>query len=181
MRSTDPCVTPAVPCVQVLHAQQQQRQRMKALARFRADWTGVLIATDVAARGLDVPDVAMVVQYQLPPTADTYIHRAGRTARAGAEGVCVSLVVPGESARFSALHTALGRPPPREFPVDAALLADVHARVRLALRVDELERTERKETADSNWRHRNAEAIGVLLSLSCGVHESSGSCQGEAV
>lgn len=148
---------------QVLHAQQQQRQRLKALGRFRSDAASVLVATDVAARGLDIPDVAMVIQYQLPPTADTYIHRAGRTARAGAEGVCVALVVPGEAARFSALHTALGRPAPQEFPVDTAVMADVQSRVRLAQRVDELERAGNKEAADSRWRQRNAEAIGVLL------------------
>lgn len=149
--------------MQVLHAQQQQRQRLKSLARFRTDTTAVLVATDVAARGLDIPDVTTVVQYQLPPTADTYIHRAGRTARAGAEGVCLSLVVPGEAARFAALHTALDRPPPQPFPVDSAVIADVQARVRLAQRVDELERVDKKEAADSRWRQRSAEAIGVFL------------------
>lgn len=154
--------------LQVLHAQQQQRQRLKALERFRSDATAVLVATDVAARGLDIPDVATVVQYQLPPTADTYIHRAGRTARAGAEGVCVSLVVPGEAARFAALHTALDRPAPRAFPVDSAVMADVQARIRLAQRIDELERGDKKAAADGRWRQQNAEAIGAVLLVMCG-------------
>lgn len=55
-----------------LHAQQQQRQRLKALDRFRASPQGILIATDVAARGLDVANIRCVVQYQLPNSADTY-------------------------------------------------------------------------------------------------------------
>eukprot|EP00892_Ulva_mutabilis_P007776 jgi/Ulvmu1/5370/UM022_0164.1 len=163
---------------QVLHAQQQQRQRLKALSRFRADDTAVLVATDVAARGLDIPDVGAVIQYQLPPTADTYIHRAGRTARAGAEGVCISLVVPGEAARFAALHTALDRPAPETFPVDPAVISDVQARVRLAQRIDELERGDRKEAADGRWRQKNAEAIGVDLDSEEAAHGSGQKVRG---
>ena len=122
--------------MQALHAQQQQRQRFKALARFQADDSGVLVASDVAARGLDIPAVRCVIQYQLPPTADTYIHRAGRTARGAADGVNVAFVVPAEAARFRGLHAALGRAPPAEFPVDVSVLPDAQARVRLAERID---------------------------------------------
>ena len=108
----------------MLHAQQQQRQRFKALDRFKGDAHGVLVATDVAARGLDILGVRCVVQYQLPPTADTYIHRAGRTARADARGACVAFVVPSEAARFRGLHAALGRDAPATFPVDWTVLPD---------------------------------------------------------
>lgn len=146
--------------LQVLHAQQQQRQRLKALSRFQGGKCAVLVATDVAARGLHIPDVEMVVQYQLPPTADTYIHRAGRTARAGAEGVCVSVVVPQESERFSRLHVALGQAAPQQFPVDAKVLRDLRARTRLAQRIDELERVNSKASADLKWMQRQSAAIG---------------------
>jgi ATP-dependent RNA helicase DDX24/MAK5 len=151
----------------MLHAQQQQRQRLKALDRFRADESGVLVATDVAARGLHIPEVASVIQYQLPPTADTYIHRAGRTGRGDARGACISLVVPGEARRFAALHGVLGRGAPGNFPVDSAVIKDVHARVRLAQRIDEVERGDRKQTAEERWLERNAAAIG--MSLTCCV------------
>jgi ATP-dependent RNA helicase DDX24/MAK5 len=114
--------------VQVLHAQQQQRQRFKALDRFKGDAAGVLVATDVAARGLDVPAVACVIQYQLPLTADTYIHRAGRTARGAAAGANVAFVVPAEAARFRGLHAALGRDAPPDFPIDFTVLPDAQAR-----------------------------------------------------
>lgn len=148
-------------CVlQVLHAQQQQRQRMKALSRFQGGTCAVLVATDVAARGLHISAVDMVVQYQLPPTADTYIHRAGRTARAGAEGVCVSVVVPQESERFSRLHTALGQKVPQQFPVDVTVLRDLRSRARLAKRIDDIERVNSKASADFNWMQRQSAAIG---------------------
>ena len=161
--------------MQVLHAQQQQRQRLKALSRFHEGKCTVLVATDVAARGLHIPDVDMVVQYQLPPTADTYIHRAGRTARAAAAGVCVSVVVPQESERFSHLHVALGQKTPQQFPVDAKVLWDLRARARLAKRIDELERVTAKASADFKWMQRQSAAIGVLqvsvMVLLCHSHE----------
>ena len=147
--------------MQALHAQQQQRQRMKALDRFKSDEHGILIATDVAARGLDVHNIRCVIQYQLPPSADTYIHRAGRTARASADGLCISFVVPNESGRFAALHRALGSDPPPAFPVDARLIKDVHARVRLAQRVDDIEHVHRKSKADRDWKERHAAEIGT--------------------
>lgn len=135
--------------VLALHAQQQQRQRLKALDRFRASNEAVLIATDVAARGLDISGVSTVIHYQLPASADTYIHRCGRTARAGGEGVAIALVAAKEAARFSALSRAFargaegeegkaaaaaaaaaGQEPeptrqPHEFPVDLRLMPQV--------------------------------------------------------
>ncbi|KAJ3027192.1 ATP-dependent RNA helicase, partial [Rhizophlyctis rosea] len=66
-----------------LHAEMQQRMRLKNLDRFRDSPDAVLIASDVAARGLDIPNVEHVVHYQLPRTAELYVHRSGRTARGG--------------------------------------------------------------------------------------------------
>eukprot|EP00198_Chlamydomonas_reinhardtii_P000631 XP_001689966.1 predicted protein [Chlamydomonas reinhardtii] len=120
--------------VYALHAQQQQRQRLKALDRFRANPNGVLVATDVAARGLDIPNVSTVVHYQIPPSADTYIHRCGRTARGiSCDGIAIALVTPREAARFSGLCRLLERPgPPASFPVDASLLPAMSRRAGLA-------------------------------------------------
>ena len=69
----------------------------------------VLLATDVAARGLDVPAVEHVVHYQLPRTADTYIHRSGRTARAGNEGLSLQLCAPEEKPMQKALMKSLNK------------------------------------------------------------------------
>ncbi|GLI61466.1 hypothetical protein VaNZ11_003859, partial [Volvox africanus] len=145
-----------------LHAQQQQRQRLKALDRFRTDSQSVLVATDVAARGLDIPGVATVIHYQLPASADTYIHRCGRTARGlDGDGIAIALVGPREAARFIGLTRVLGRDPPPSFPIDQSLMPQVRARVRLAIRLDEIERKERKLRAEDTWRRTNAKALGL--------------------
>ncbi|KAF2150985.1 ATP-dependent RNA helicase-like protein dbp8 [Myriangium duriaei CBS 260.36] len=78
--------------VTALHSALPHRDRTNNLARFRAGAARTLVATDVAARGLDIPEVGLVVNYDLPRDADDYIHRVGRTARAGRTGVSVSLV-----------------------------------------------------------------------------------------
>ncbi len=74
-----------------IHGNKSQAQREKALARFKRGETPVLVATDVAARGVDVKDVGLVVNYDLPNEPEAYVHRIGRTGRAGAAGLAVSL------------------------------------------------------------------------------------------
>ncbi len=73
-----------------IHGNKSQGQRQRALAAFRSGSNPVLIATDIAARGIDVPGVEVVVNYDLPNVAESYVHRIGRTARAGASGLAVS-------------------------------------------------------------------------------------------
>ena len=73
-----------------IHGNKSQAQREKALDRFRKGLTPVLVATDVAARGVDVKDVGLVVNYDLPNEPEAYVHRIGRTGRAGADGLSVS-------------------------------------------------------------------------------------------
>ena len=75
-----------------LHSGLPQSQRISNLARFRAKAARILIASDVASRGLDIPEVALVINYDIPRDPDDYIHRVGRTARAGRHGDCVTLV-----------------------------------------------------------------------------------------
>lgn len=79
-----------------LHSGLQQRQRLKNFDKFKSLKSAVMIATDVAARGLDVPEVDHVIHYQVPRTADAYIHRSGRTARAQRSGLSVLFVSPEE-------------------------------------------------------------------------------------
>jgi len=73
-----------------IHGNKSQGQRERALAEFRSGQTPVLIATDIAARGIDIPGVSHVVNYDLPEVPEQYVHRIGRTARAGAEGKAVA-------------------------------------------------------------------------------------------
>jgi len=76
---------------EAIHGNKSQPQRERALAAFRQGTVKVLVATDIAARGIDVPGVSHVVNYDLPNVPESYVHRIGRTARAGKEGIAISL------------------------------------------------------------------------------------------
>jgi superfamily II DNA/RNA helicase len=91
-----------------VHGDLGQAQRERALRAFRAGKVDVLVATDVAARGIDVEDVSHVINYECPADDKTYVHRVGRTGRAGASGVAVTLVDWEDSARWKMINKALG-------------------------------------------------------------------------
>jgi ATP-dependent RNA helicase RhlE len=80
-----------------LHGNKSQGQRDRAIRAFRDGSITTLVATDVAARGIDIPGVAYVVNYDLPEVPDNYVHRIGRTARAGREGEAIAFCAPDES------------------------------------------------------------------------------------
>jgi ATP-dependent RNA helicase RhlE len=75
---------------EAIHGNKGQNARQRALANFKAQTTRVLVATDIAARGIDVDDLALVINYEIPNIAETYVHRIGRTGRAGAAGTAYS-------------------------------------------------------------------------------------------
>lgn len=88
-----------------IHGDKPQPARLRALARFKAREVQVLVATDVAARGLDIEALPLVVNFDLPTVAEDYVHRIGRTGRAGAEGEAVSLVCADEVELLRAIET----------------------------------------------------------------------------
>jgi ATP-dependent RNA helicase DDX49/DBP8 len=92
-----------------LHSGLPQPERISNLARFRAKAARILVATDVAARGLDIPEVALVVNYDVPRDPDDYIHRVGRTARAGRVGECVTFVGQRDVELILAIEDRVGR------------------------------------------------------------------------
>jgi len=96
-----------------LHADRSMSQRREALDGFRSGRYRVLIATDIAARGIDVPEIAHVVNFDLPHTAEDYIHRIGRTARAEASGRATSFAAPEELEQLRTIEQHLGHPVPR--------------------------------------------------------------------
>ncbi|XP_020106886.1 DEAD-box ATP-dependent RNA helicase 13 isoform X2 [Ananas comosus] len=149
-----------------LHAQMQQRARLKAIDRFRGNENGVLVATDVAARGLDIPHVRTVVHYQLPHSAEVYIHRSGRTARASADGCCIALISPSDKTKFYSLCKSLSKETLRQFPIDDAYMPEVMKRLSLARRIDKIIRKNSQESAKKNWLERNAESVEVALEVS---------------
>jgi ATP-dependent RNA helicase DbpA len=93
-----------------LHGDMEQRDRDEVLLRFANRSCSVLVASDVAARGLDIDDLAAVVNYELPTDPDIYLHRIGRTGRAGRSGIALSLCTPREVPRALALERQLGSP-----------------------------------------------------------------------
>ena len=91
-----------------LHADRTQQQRMAAVEGFRTGTYPVLVATDVAARGLDIEGIAHVVNFEVPDTPEAYVHRVGRTGRAEATGSALTLVAPEETRALRALEKAVG-------------------------------------------------------------------------
>ena len=116
-----------------LHASLLQRQRLAHLEKFRSSENGVLVATDVAARGLDVPGVAYVVHYGLPHSAEAFVHRCGRTARGLTDGLAAALVGPEDARQYDrimgVLGLVVGLP---ELPLDSRFGRGVAERARLA-------------------------------------------------
>ena len=91
----------------VLHGDKAHSQRTKAISAFKENAIRVLVATDIASRGLDIEDLPHVINYELPSDAEDYLHRAGRTGRAGKEGNAISLVCKEERSKFKEIEKAL--------------------------------------------------------------------------
>jgi ATP-dependent RNA helicase RhlE len=92
-----------------IHGDCSQGQRVAALEGFRAGRYRVLVATDVAGRGIDVEGISHVINYDFPETAEAYVHRVGRTGRVEASGQAVSLVAPSDEGAARAIERAMGR------------------------------------------------------------------------
>jgi ATP-independent RNA helicase DbpA len=96
-----------------IHGDLEQRERDQVLLRFANRSASVLVATDVAARGLDIKDLPLVINYELPRDPEIHIHRIGRTGRAGGQGLALSLVTAQEGRRVQAIENSLGNSIPR--------------------------------------------------------------------
>ncbi len=95
---------------EAIHGDLDQNARERVLGRFRANQLKVLVATDVAARGLDIEDISHVFNYHLPDDAEVYVHRIGRTGRAGKTGVAITLVSPREKRRLREVEALTKQP-----------------------------------------------------------------------
>ena len=103
---------------EAIHGNKSQNARQRALEAFRNSKVRVLVATDIAARGIDIDDVTHVVNFELPNEPESYIHRIGRTARAGAFGAALSFCDPSERAHLQAIEKLI------KMPID---VVDVHS------------------------------------------------------
>ncbi|KAF7827946.1 DEAD-box ATP-dependent RNA helicase 13 [Senna tora] len=145
-----------------LHAQMQQRARLKAIDRFRENDNSILVATDVAARGLDIPGIKTVVHYQLPHSADVYVHRSGRTARASAEGCSIALISPRDTSKFASLCKSFSKDIFQRFPLENSYMPEVLKRLSIARQIDKIVRKDSQEKAEKNWFERNAESVELV-------------------
>ncbi len=93
-----------------IHGDRNQSQRDSAIREFRSGSVRILVATDIAARGLDIPKIAHVINYDLPQLPEDYVHRIGRTARAGADGASLSLVLPEDRTQWRRIASLCAPP-----------------------------------------------------------------------
>lgn len=140
--------------VHPLHSALQQRQRFKFLDRFKERDTCALIATDVAARGLDIAAVDTVIHYQLPATREAYIHRSGRTARAENSGLSIALVGPKDFKSYRKVSSNMS-----EFPMENARLRELRPALKIARDIFRIERLHtRPDQADAKLEALAADA-----------------------
>jgi len=118
-----------------IHGNKSQNHRERVLAAFRSGQIRTLVATDIAARGIDVDGISHVVNFDLPNIPETYVHRIGRTARAGAEGVAISLVAGAEEMGY---------------------LRDIEKLIRIALPREDRRTPGHREAAPTPAQHRGA-------------------------
>lgn len=123
---------------EALHGDLSQAQRDQVMNRFRKGRLSLLVATDVAARGLDVDDLTHVINFNLPDDPEVYIHRSGRTGRAGKEGVCFSLITPGEMYRINRVQKMAKR----QFEKGEIPSGEIVCAKQLFHKLDELQSTE---------------------------------------
>ncbi|XP_057317806.1 probable ATP-dependent RNA helicase DDX49 [Microplitis mediator] len=120
-----------------LHAMIKQRERLAALRKFKSNHIKILIATDVAARGLDIPLVELVINHTIPNVPKEYIHRVGRTARAGRGGMSISLISPHDIKLLHAIEETIGTKL-KEFKVDDKEIATIFTQVSVTKREAEI-------------------------------------------
>lgn len=147
-----------------LHGNKQQKLRLATIERFKADPKGILVATDVAARGLDIPAVDTVIHYHLPITADLYIHRSGRTARGASTGLSIAICSSNEIPNLKRLQKALKIDDLPDFPVDNRKVDAVKPRVNLAREICKLEAIQAKTSVrKDDWLAEAAADLGADL------------------
>jgi ATP-dependent RNA helicase DDX24/MAK5 len=167
----------------VIHAQLQQKQRLKALESFQASTSGILVATDVAARGLDIPNVDVVLHYDVARSSQVYIHRSGRTARANRAGSSISLVSPEDHMHHSAIVNVIGKAKLKgsgeegkmtktdkikarlggllEHTVDTASLPVLRQRCALAKKIFLQSFLQGQQQKDSAWLQQTSKEAGI--------------------
>lgn len=147
-----------------LHADMDQKKRLLSLERFRSRPDTILIATDVAARGLDIKHLDCVIHYQVPKTCESYIHRSGRTARLNNKGLSLTLCEPQEAFHYKRLCNNInGGKDLNDYEFDTRLKQTMKSRVILAQQCDQIEHQLRETKAETNWFVKAANDCDIEL------------------
>ncbi|XP_007942733.1 ATP-dependent RNA helicase DDX24 [Orycteropus afer afer] len=147
-----------------LHACMHQKQRLRNLEQFAYVKDCVLLATDVAARGLDIPGVQHVIHYQVPRTSEIYVHRSGRTARAANEGLSLMLIGPEDVTNFKKIYKTLKKDEDVPlFPVQTKFMDAVKERIRLARQIEKAEYRNFQACLHNSWIEQAAAALEIEL------------------
>jgi len=148
--------------LQPFHSSIHQRQKLKNLERFEKNKNSVLLATDAAARGLDIKDIQHVIHYEVPRTKDTYVHRSGRTARAKNEGLSLMLIEPQEAVSYRNICKELNKDHSLPtFPTDQKVFKCIKERVSLARKIEKLEHRLKRLAAQNRWFEKTAKEMDV--------------------
>jgi ATP-dependent RNA helicase DDX24/MAK5 len=143
-----------------IHSKMKQKDRLKKLDQFKAAPVGIMIATDLAARGLDLPNVDAVVHLQAPRTPESLLHRSGRTARAGNAGECAMIIVPNQMADWNKairLGIKVDVESIDTITVSSNDLKHVRDIQKLACEIESKSHTCKKESKDKAWTKRMCE------------------------
>jgi superfamily II DNA/RNA helicase len=150
--------------VTALHAHMQQRQRLASLENFRLNANGIMVATDVAARGLDIPSVEYVLHYGLPQSAEMFVHRCGRTARATASGLAAAIIDPKDQKQYVKIMNVLGMESGLpEFPVDVAFMRRIISRISLARKLTAAIIDTNRESSQQFFVMKTAKDSGLTI------------------
>lgn len=157
-----------------LHSQMPQKARLRSIERFStaSSPSSILVATDVAARGLDIPSVQLVLHYHLPRAADMYVHRSGRTARAEKSGLSILLCSPEEvqgvrrliakvHARSASEHGGEEKFFMRTIDIDTRVVSRLKPRVALSKKISDASLAKEKKGHEDNWLKTAANDLGV--------------------
>ena len=160
---------PALP----LHSSMAQKARLRSIERFKERPGSILVATDVAARGLDIPKVELVIHYHLPRAADTYVHRSGRTARAEASGSSILICAPEEVAGVRRLIAKVHARAEgaqkskktayfiRTLDIDRRIVARLKPRATISKKLADTVIAKEKQHSEDNVMRQAAEDLGV--------------------
>jgi len=162
---------PALP----LHSNMAQKARLRSIERFRERPGSILVATDVAARGLDIPGVELVIHYHLPRAADTYVHRSGRTARADLSGLSILICAPEEVAGVRRLvakvHARSGNEEApqskktaffiRTLDLDRRIVSRLKPRAQLSKKLADTVIAKEKKHSEDDVMRQAAEDLGI--------------------